>query len=387
MTSISTTTPTARAAILLVALVVASSLLYVENHVALISWAGDSDSGSASNQTVISLFDDQQERPQQHESRRRLASRKPLLDEETQLKQMKSYLGGLYPRIDKDTMPLYLRDTEDETEVHVPSGLGVSRNRDLIFFWHIPKASGSTMKNILNFCFDLKRAERVSDKASMEFVRENVLNMDTSSPEGLSFSFENQLANSNMVDVIVSNYFLSGSALFTDLHYGKTFAILRHPVDLALSLFYYRRKASWERSYRNDWMKVTFEDYISSDDYMDSWMVRQLTGTMPWVELDETHLERAKTLVRRKILIGIVDQMDETVRQLKAHFGWQEKTPYCSYNMLHSTPLNKNEHPELEGGRGGALWNIIVEKEKWDLSLYHYALELFAEQSLRYPAQ
>ena len=30
---------------------------------------------------------------------------------------------------------------------------------------HIPKASGSTMKNIMNFCFNLKRAEKVYGEA------------------------------------------------------------------------------------------------------------------------------------------------------------------------------------------------------------------------------
>lgn len=116
------------------------------------------------------------------------------------------------------------------------------------------------------------------------------------------------------MDIIVSNYFLSGSALFTDIHRGRTFTILRHPIDLALSLFHYRRVASHERAYRKDWQNLSFHDYVSSDDYMDSWMVRQLTGTMPWVKLGESHLERAKTMLERKIFVGIMSEMDETMR-------------------------------------------------------------------------
>lgn len=298
------------------------------------------------------------------------------------------------------------------------------------------------MKNIMNFCFGLKRAEKVNEKAvsptyhgywnmllfevkcgvswffftnsqwtlcevssircnscllnhtssilsccydTLRRPTENILNMDTSSPDGLSFAFANQIVNSNKVDVIVSNYFLSGSALFTDLHKGKTFTILRHPVDIALSLFHYRRKASWERSFRKDWNTLTFHDYVSSDDYMDSWMVRQLTGTMPWVELNESHLERAKLVMKRKIFVGVLEEMDETIRQFKMHFGWEEKQPFCAYNYLHDTPTNKNEHPGLQGGRGGKTWHVIIAKEKWDLSLYHYGLELFAAQRQRYP--
>ena len=218
----------------------------------------------------------------------------------------------------------------------------------------------------------------------MSYVRKNILNMDTSTPDGLAFSFANQIVSSGFVDVIVSNYFLSGSALFNDQHMGKTFTILRHPVDLSLSLFHYRRKATWERSYRKDWMNLSYYDYVSSEDYMDNWMVRQLTGTMPWVDLNDSHLERAKNLLKRKIFVGIMSEMGETVRQLKAHFNWEEKEPKCAHNFL-TEGTNANSHPQLQGGRGGMTWNVVVEKEKWDMGLYHYALELFAKQRERYP--
>ena len=46
---------------------------------------------------------------------------------------IKSYLGGLYPAVDMDMMPLYLRNTYDDRS---SSGEG---GADLVFFWHIPK--------------------------------------------------------------------------------------------------------------------------------------------------------------------------------------------------------------------------------------------------------
>merc|ERR1719221_1482167 len=114
-------------------------------------------------------------------------------------------------------------------------------------------------------------------------------------------------------------------------------------------------------------------------------MVRQLTGTMPWVELNDSHLERSKALMSKKIFVGIQSQMDETIRQLKGHFGWQERESLCSYNLIHDKPANTNTHPGLPGGRGGPTWNIAAEKDKWDLLLYHFALHQFAEQRERYP--
>ncbi|KAL3793750.1 hypothetical protein HJC23_013312 [Cyclotella cryptica] len=241
------------------------------------------------------------------------------------------------------------------------------------------------MKNIMNFCFNLKRAEKVYGEASTAEIRPNIINMDVSSPEGLKHAYENNLLSSNIIDVLVSNYFTSGSALFTPEHQGRAFTIMRHPIDLAESLFHYRKKASWETSYRPDWNKITFAQYVASDEYIGNWMVHQLTGTMPWVELTDDHLAQAKSVLQAKVFVGIASQMDETLRQLKRYFHWIEERPFCVFNYLHSTPTNSNSHPKIQ--RGSAQWLEVAEKEKWDLSLYYYALELFAQQRERFPPE
>ncbi|KAL7517567.1 hypothetical protein ACHAWX_002486 [Stephanocyclus meneghinianus] len=306
-----------------------------------------------------------------------------LTPEEIIEKQIKQYLGGLYPKVDRNFMPIYLRDTLQPRKVDPKWGEIV--DGDLPFFWHIPKASGSTMKNIMNFCFNLKRAEKVYGEASTAEIRPNIINMDVSSPEGLKHAYDSNLLSSNIIDVLVSNYFTSGSALFTPEHQGRAFTIMRHPIDLAESLFHYRKKASWETSYRPDWNKITFSQYVASDEYIGNWMVHQLTGTMPWVELTEEHLTQAKSVLQAKVFVGIASQMDETLRQLKRYFHWIEEQPFCVFNYLHSTPTNSNSHPKTQ--RGSAQWLEVAEKEKWDLSLYYYALELFAQQRERFPPE
>ena len=55
-----------------------------------------------------------------------------VMDDETKLRHMKNFIGGLYPPVDKDTLPLYLRDSLD-------AGTELSRPLDLVYFWHIPK--------------------------------------------------------------------------------------------------------------------------------------------------------------------------------------------------------------------------------------------------------
>ncbi|KAL7529944.1 hypothetical protein ACHAXR_003238 [Thalassiosira sp. AJA248-18] len=366
-------TRTIRPALLFIGCLAVSSFVYVEHHAAFLSWAGS-----------VHQPTDKYTANSNSESRRKLSELKLELNETVRQQQMKGFLGGLYPPMDSNMMPLYLRDSLDENKVtlldmYSGGGQAVAKSSDVVFFWHIPRAMGSTMKNIMNFCFDLKRAERLNEEPSMEYVRNNILNMDTSSPGGLAFSFANQLVNSGKVDVVISNYFLSGSVLFTDVHYGKTFTILRHPVDAALSLFHYRR------SFHKNFKTLSFSEHVDSDSYLDNWMVRHLTGTMPWVELNESHLERAKIVMKQKIFVGIMTELGETLRQLKAHFGWQDREPLCANNFLHNEPSNVNDHPGLQGGRGGDSWNLVANKDRWDFGLYYYGLELFAEQRERYP--
>ncbi|KAL7460806.1 hypothetical protein ACHAXS_001245 [Conticribra weissflogii] len=294
---------------------------------------------------------------------------KKLLDEETKARYRLNFLGGLSPSVGEDGLPQNLKALWSERD-----------ESDIAFFWHIPKASGSTMKNIMNFCFDLKRAENVRGEPSMTFPVKNILNMDTHTPKGLQHSQEMNLIDSGQIDVLVSNYFLAGSALFTPEHQGRAFTIMRHPIELAESLFHYRKTASWETSYRKKWKHWAFADYAKSDYYMANWMVRQLSNSMPYEDLDETHLEKAKQVLRKKVLVGISSQWEETIRQFKYYFGWEDKTPFCSLNYI-GAKTNANDHPRLE--RGSEEWNIVAEKEKWDMALYYYALELFSAQSER----
>ena len=60
----------------------------------------------------------------------------------------------------------------------------------------------------------------------MEFARDNILNMDTSTPEGLSDAFARKMVDSEWVDVVVSNYFLAGGC---PLHERPPWEDLHHP--------------------------------------------------------------------------------------------------------------------------------------------------------------
>jgi len=262
----------------------------------------------------------------------------------------------------------HLRDVKDERD-----------SSDVPFFWHIPKASGTTVKEILSNCYGLIRTEMIQPPSSLKvFPNKRILNVDLSTPSAIAVAKNMRVADRGLADVFVSQLSLEGSNVFSTYHMGRAFTIMRHPVKLAASLFYYRRIATWEPTYRPDYKDITLKEYVEQESYYDNWMVRMLTNAKLG-GLNENHLDLAKRILKDKFIVGISDHMDETFRQLELYYGWAEDKEGCTNFHLHSAPSNKNKYPVPE--RSGDAWNLIAEKNKYDMSLYYYALELFGDQS------
>lgn len=103
--------------------------------------------------------------------------------------------------------------------------------------------------------------------------KQHVLNTDLSTSRAVAVARKEGLVDRGLADVVVSQLALDGSTVFTPYHLGRAFTILRHPVKLATSLFYYRRVATWEPSYRPDYLDITLRDFAEMEGYYDNWMV------------------------------------------------------------------------------------------------------------------
>ena len=124
------------------------------------------------------------------------------------------------------------------------------------------------------------------------------LNVDTTTPSGLRHAKRMGLAQSKMADVIFTPYVPDAAVLFDSNHRGRFFTILREPVDRMISLYYYKRLATWEPNYNSAIKEQTLEDFTQS--YGENWMVRALTGCMSG-PLQLVHLNIAKEILRKKV--------------------------------------------------------------------------------------
>ncbi|KAL9180809.1 hypothetical protein ACHAXT_011262 [Thalassiosira profunda] len=235
------------------------------------------------------------------------------------------------------------------------------------FFFVLPAARGGGMKNILTNCYNLRRAEKREDPESLELV-DGVVNVDVQSLKGLAKARSNNIVDAGAIDVFASSYFLEATLLFKPEHKGRAFAMLRHPVLRAETLY------NTLASRRDDSGLAAF---VESFDYIDNWVVRSLTNIKTGA-LSDDDLLVAKGILARKFLVGISEYTEETIKRLEMYYGWGKprREDCVSKHLAHQH--EREEKSAIE--RGSYEWEVIAAKDKYDLMLYYYALELFVKQ-------
>jgi len=260
---------------------------------------------------------------------------------------------------------------------------------DVIFFWHIPKASGSSIKRILTSCFQLNRAlnkKMKNDDSAVGII-------DTSTVAGIAHAKRHNLIEEDQFDAIVSSYLYEGSALFTAHHHGRLFTMMRHPVDTAISLFYYLGKATWEQHYNSKLATMTLLEYAQINDEelrIDNWMTRYLVRKAKG-KLEEEHMKLAKSVLESKCLVGLVDHFVESMERFHSYFGLvdndttsthdgnkQLRGMECVEKFNSGERANANNHAVIMPG--DREWDLLAEKNRYDIELFQFANELWDRQ-------
>lgn len=172
--------------------------------------------------------------------------------------------------------------------------------------------------------------------------------------------------------------------LFTKTHKAALFTVFRHPVDRAVSTFYYLQKAHWENSYAPEWANMTLLEYVHNYRAIEeNWLVRWLSGKPQLFgdPLDYEDLEKAKLVLRDYMWIGLTDHMEESMERFGQLFGWN-RMPQDTNNLWQSCVQklgregsNVNKHKAVNEGEPE--YAALAELNKWDMMLYEYAVELF----------
>lgn len=248
------------------------------------------------------------------------------------------------------------------------------QDSDTILFWHLPKCGGTTAKN-LYICMEKTITTRVG--VLPQFGHQNTkelivfqpypsqkwktVNVDTTTITGIKRAMKMKLVQSHTADLIFSMEM--GTAvkyLFDNRDKGRNkarvIAMFRHPVTRLVSKFYYLQVADWETTYHPEWAKITLLQWArtnrkSSDDNI---MVRKLTGKDWKDEVGETDLRVAKKILRDHVVVGLLDQPEESFRRFNMVMGIDESIePHrgCMDQFfgikVAKDSTNSNKHPPV----------------------------------------
>jgi len=267
-------------------------------------------------------------------------------------------------------------------------------------FWHIPKAGGSSIKDAMGGCHRFVQATEfgVTDghDADTEVAivypsvpgvadtdRSPFVNIDSTTVAGIARAKSLGFADAQLAQVVVSPFVFETNDLFTQTAKGRLFSVFRHPIDRAVSMFYYIRVADWEPSYAPEMKDWTLEQYASSDRVENNWMTRQLSNQLGG-ELTEDNLRKAMEVVQTKFMVGLMSKIEPTMSRFEKFFRWtyhvnppnQER---CRERLMSGgANSNKaNKKPLAEGDPG---WDLLAQQNNFDLRLYAYIETLFEEQ-------
>jgi len=280
------------------------------------------------------------------------------------------------------------------------------------FFWHVPKCGGTTLQR-LYWCMGFTLANEVGANPKFGYNERDdliafrpwdnnpgqVVNVDVSSHEGIMNAKKkgflvNSLDPSHPhVDLISTTEFQFASMmLYTPEHQGRMFALFRHPVDRAVSKFFYLRKAKWEPTYNERWAGMSLDEWASRERGENNWMVRQLISKSNQEPLTSKDLELAKEIIRTKFVVGLMDQFEESVHRFNFLLGVDEsdaQNNQCineytanekskSISTTDKNTWNSYSHPEVT--QGSAAWRSLHAINYYDVLLYRYIREQFWEQ-------
>ena len=105
-------------------------------------------------------------------------------------------------------------------------------------------------------------------------------------------------------------------------------------------------------------------------------------------EITKEHLEMAKEILRRKFLVGFLDDGEETIYRVMKYYDWafdndetkRMQQEDCIRDLL-KDKTNVND-VEYELPEWGSQANALIKwQTQFDIKLYEYAKELFDEQT------
>jgi hypothetical protein len=300
--------------------------------------------------------------------------------------------------------------------------------RKVPFFWHIPRSGGTTIISLMGKCHGLHVASTsspfdhspeslpdydhyqeifMSKTDSLYLTRYDEVkyfNVNLNSTIGLERAMRlNLVGQLDPLVHVISSPLIHETAdtLFSLAHTkeksfkGVMAAFIRHPIEREISQF------SILKQQKAEFANYELLDWIHSESFIDNIMVRSIVNKNdPSDEINLKDVLVAKEVLRRKCLIGLLEEKEESWRRLKQYFGqdWDAiganermgNEYECEENMLNWEWNPQIYHPFVKQQDDNASRNLnfvyerLITMNAWDMQLYEYAKFLFWEQGQQF---
>lgn len=282
------------------------------------------------------------------------------------------------------------RNLKSVTETPVPA-------KEVVLFWTMPK-SGDTYVREFYGCLDLTIAHRAGalpqfghDKDTKIIAYRpwgdtgpSYVNADTTSYAGILRSERLRLVPSGLVDIIFTSFpNYATPHLYDQNHRGRALGMFRHPVERLASKFYYLQVADWERTYNPGWAKLKIGEWARNINKDNNSHVKRLAGILGQEEVTEEHLQLAMNTLREKFVVGLTEEMEESIRRFNIVLGVdlsKDRSVRCMDEYFGDKAVKVNSNPHRKVKEGDPAWKALAETNSLDMKLWDYTLQLFDEQ-------
>lgn len=222
-----------------------------------------------------------------------------------------------------------------------------------VFFLHIPKSGGITLRSVLMDRYVLGAEIEVSNWALEDL-------------EAITKQMETKWC--------VAGHFLYSQVKESVRDFTKV-TFLRNPVDRVLS----EHRYCYERNHRDPAKMLKGHFLLLEGDPLDTaanmacQFLSRLDPQDPSVPIEE-HLESAKAVLRDDFdFVGIMEEMEESVALFWGLMGWKVPEEIPVHNTTNS----------IDRGYSPDLLQAIAERNWADIELYNFAKELFEQSKNR----
>ena len=248
------------------------------------------------------------------------------------------------------------------------------------FFWHVPKAAGSYVRNVCHDGYMLrphidlgqpdkmnmlshrmngqsKSAKDVSDakKQCKKYILSGILKSKflKSCIAKESLSKPEHTCLPECLGFLQTPLLYEANKVFAKTHKKARIAtVLRDPVERFISLYTYLQTATWEPTYNP--LNLTLDEYILSGEYKKSpdngnWMVCTLSqcGKSNTDPITQEHIDVAKNVLSN-MLVGFTDKMPEFFQRLEEYWNIPSHSRHMARKGAMKEKINVQKQPNFD---------------------------------------